>query len=96
MSRKKNDEKKPLGRQSWAKGDKLTFLEGHKDDFLSCVGTDDIGKFYTRITRSFLQTFGYENVFDETARLPPDTQLVVGDADQHLKTFKDLRNVSIS
>lgn len=78
-TKKPQDEPKQQGQQNAFSGIKLQFLDAYKDQFHDSVG--DHGAFYTRVTREFIQRFGYDLAIEENPK-PSD------DKDKH--TPKDV------
>jgi hypothetical protein len=99
---KAGSEPRPQGRQNAFAGAKLEFLDSHKDEFLDST---DRGGFYTSITKTFIQKFGYcpgdDGDEEDEGGGPPDeidTSLPVEEQEKEAerceKLYRNLRDIS--
>ncbi|KAJ7238450.1 hypothetical protein C8J57DRAFT_1528760 [Mycena rebaudengoi] len=101
--RKKGDQKKKRGKQSWVWGTKLRFFEARKEQWLAAVDTNQTGAFYTTMPKLYMQKYGYHVGDDEDLAQdiadPPDEAanvvvnecLEVEDAEARSKYLNTLR-----
>ncbi|KIL56753.1 hypothetical protein M378DRAFT_16782 [Amanita muscaria Koide BX008] len=85
MSRKPSGSKaeRSRGRQGHFKGVKSQFLEGHSDAF---INGEDRGIFYSRVTQTFIDKFGYELSYKEN---PPEGTNIESLTPKPLETFPE-------
>ncbi|KAG6809620.1 hypothetical protein H0H92_015517, partial [Tricholoma furcatifolium] len=63
------------GRNSWAKGSKLEFLESYKQEFLDSQDDErGSGEFYHKIARLFFQRWGWTLKYDVDGPITPDVE----------------------
>jgi hypothetical protein len=80
---KRSDNPRPQGRQNAFSGEKLTFLESYKDQFLESA---DRGAFYTMVAKSFLGKFGYTLAAEENPTGDERDTDAMGEVDPTLQT----------
>lgn len=74
MTRRRNaDPTVKPGKQSWAAGTKLKFLQSHNSAWLSSTGQgpDAAGSFYSQVTKLWVKKYGWH--FDHEKDLEDDT-----------------------
>jgi len=88
---------RPQGRQNAFSGAKLEFLELQKDEFLD---SHDRGAFYTRISKEFIQRFGYDLDGGSDGPGPTEIDPMLSpeeqeqESERRAKFYQDLREVS--
>jgi hypothetical protein len=104
---KRSDNPRSQGRQNAFHGEKLSFLESYKDQFLHST---DRGAFYTMVAKNFLEKFGYTVVAEENPTSDNENVDATGENDPALQTpeeqerdiehrnriYRELREVSTS